>query len=66
MNLQEAFRKSIKAYFNGKQPKASRAVGGKRVKYDKKYFDRIEEERFGEVTTNKTDGTVLKKGKKNG
>lgn len=66
MDLREAFRRTIRNYFkDGAGLKELKSVQ-KRMKYDKKYFDRIEEERFGEVTTNKTDGTVLKKGKKNG
>lgn len=64
MDLREAFRRTIRNYFkDGSGLKELKSVQ-KRMKYDKKYFDQIEEEKFGEVTTHKTDGTKKKKGKK--
>ena len=54
MDLQEAFRKSIKKYFQGKQPKATKALG-KRIKYDKKYFDKFEKDKFGSVPGEEND-----------
>lgn len=66
MDLREAFRKTIRNYFkDGTGLKELKTVQ-KRMKYDKKYFDRIEEERFGDVTTHMTDGTLKKAKKKNG
>lgn len=54
MDLQEAFRKSIAQYFRGKQMKAVKGLG-KRLKYDKKYFDKFEKEKFGSVPGEEED-----------
>lgn len=54
--LNEVFRKAVKSYFKGVQPETLKGVH-KRRKYDKKYFDAIEEKEFGSITT-------LKKGEK--
>lgn len=43
MTFEEAVRKSIKAYFNGKDPSALiEAKGG--IKYTREFFDKLEEE----------------------
>lgn len=53
MRLEEAFRLGIKDYYkNDKRLESLKGVH-KRMKYDKKYFDRIEEEQFGSVTKGK-------------
>lgn len=58
MNLNEAFRLAVKDYLKNRDDRLKGLKGvQKRMKYDKKYFDRIEEEYFGSVTT-------LKKGEK--
>ena len=52
MRLEEAFRLAIKDYFKNKDDRLKSLKGvHKRMKYDKKYFDRIEEDNFGSVTT---------------
>ncbi len=48
MDLNEAFRKSVKGYWKGKEPESLGKMN-KRRKYNKKYFDRIEKEYFGSV-----------------
>lgn len=58
MRLEEAFRRAFKDYLKNNDDRLKGLKGvHKRMKYDKKYFDRIEEEHFGSATT-------LKKGKK--
>lgn len=43
MDFQEAVRESIRQYFAGKQPDSYRkAVGSKKSKRNKKYFDKVE------------------------
>lgn len=44
--LNEAFRKSIKAYFNGRETEKMDSLSGDKRKYIKSYFDAIEKE-FG-------------------
>lgn len=57
MRLEEAFRRAIKDYFkNGSKRMEGLKGVHKRQKYDKKYFDRIEEDKFGSVTTAKGVG----------
>lgn len=47
MTFEEAVRKSIKAYFEGKDPEnLLEAMGG--TKYTREYFDEMEEELLGE------------------
>lgn len=46
MKLSDAFRKSIKAYFEGSEYENFDKAVGKERKYTKAYFDMIEEE-FG-------------------
>jgi hypothetical protein len=48
MTFEDAIRKSIKAYFKGKEPLEYKKSLSKPRKYDKKYFDGIEQEFFGE------------------
>lgn len=48
MELQEAFRKAISQYYKGKQPTSTKSLG-KRLKYDKKYFDKFEQAKFGDI-----------------
>jgi len=56
MRLEEAFRLSIRDYYKN-NPKRMESLKGvhKRMKYDKKYFDRIEEDQFGSITTGKEE-----------
>ena len=45
MTFEEAVRKSIKAYFKGVTPDTmSKARGDKKLKYTKKYFDKVSED----------------------
>lgn len=53
MDQAKAIRRAIKAYFDGMSPERSFEATSKRPKYTKKYFDKIEEEHFGDVTTYK-------------
>jgi len=47
MTFEDAVRKSIKAYFEGKDPdNFLDAMGG--TKYNREYFDEMEEELLGE------------------
>jgi hypothetical protein len=47
MTFEDAVRKSIKAYFEGKDPEnLLEAMGG--TKYTREYFDEMEEELLGE------------------
>lgn len=49
MNLNDAFRKAIKAYWAGKKPeKLGKEIKG-RMKYTKDYFDSFEKEEFGSI-----------------
>lgn len=54
MNLNEAFRKSVKAYFKGKAPDSLKGAN-KKHKYNKAYFDRIEKEHFGSLEDGEED-----------
>lgn len=52
MRLEEAFRRAVKDYFKDSDDRLKSLKGvHKRMKYDKKYFDRIEEENFGSPTS---------------
>ena len=56
MVLGEAFRRAIKDYFKNNDDRLKSLKGvHKRMKYDKKYFDRIEEENFGSKTSLKKE-----------
>lgn len=47
MTFEEAVRRSIKSYFKGEEASNFFKTNSKRPKYTKKYFDKIEEDRFG-------------------
>lgn len=51
MTFEDAIRRSIKSYFKGEEPTNFMKSSTKRVKYTKKYFDKMEEDEFGKVTT---------------
>jgi len=46
MTFEEAIRRSIKAYFDGKDPTNLNEVKGE-VRYTREYFDEMEEELIG-------------------
>jgi hypothetical protein len=46
MTFEEAIRRSIKAYFDGKDPTKLNEVKGE-VRYTREYFDEMEEELIG-------------------
>lgn len=47
MTPEDAYRNAIRAYFKGREPEKSTKTSSKRQKYNKKYFDRFEEDQFG-------------------
>lgn len=51
MTFEEAVERSAKAYFKGIEFMNLGKELSKRAKYTKKYFDRLEEEQFGNSTT---------------
>ena len=50
MTFEEAIRKSIKSYFRDGGFQELNKLNKGRMKYDKKYFDKFEEEQFGTST----------------
>lgn len=56
MNLNEVFRKAGKAWYSKKNTKKSE-LGSvqKRSRYTKQYFEKIEEEKFGSITSAKKE-----------
>lgn len=50
MTFEEAIRRSIESYFKGVEPDSLYKSGKGRVKYNKKYFDRFEKDRFSGPT----------------
>lgn len=44
MTFEEAFRKSVKAYFDGLAPSALHKTAEKKPRYTKKYFDKVGKE----------------------
>lgn len=52
MTFEEAVRKSIKAYFDGRDPENFLSAMGK-VKYTRDYFDELEEEMVGDPKAKK-------------
>jgi len=50
MEFEEAIRRSVEAYFKGMEPERLHKQGKGRVKYNKKYFDRFESEKFSGPT----------------
>lgn len=47
MTFEEAIRKSIKAYRDGKDPEALLKAKGKKLSYDRDYFNELEQEIVG-------------------
>jgi hypothetical protein len=61
MTFEEAIRKSIKAYFDGKDPSALiEAKGG--IKYDRAFFDKLEEDIVEPKNLKKAKKTKTPKG----
>jgi len=46
MTFEDAIRRSIESYFKGVEPESLYKANKGRVKYNKKYFDRFEKEKF--------------------
>lgn len=57
MTFEEAVLKSIKAYYNGKQPKELLAVQNSK-KYSKEFFDNLEEQLLGGKKAKKKKGAA--------
>lgn len=57
MNLLDAMKKSMKAYYSGISPKELNGASGKKPKYGKTYFDKVGRE-------NNIEPYELKKGKR--
>ena len=53
MTFQDAVKKSIKQFMDGKMPKNLMEVSGGEVKYTPEYFDQLEEELLEEPTDSK-------------
>lgn len=51
MDLHDAIEQSAKAYFRGTEFANLNKTLDKRAKFTKRYFDRLEEEQFGNSTT---------------
>lgn len=60
MKFEEAVRKSIKAYFEGRDPEAFLEAHGD-IKYTREYFDEVEEEMLSD-----TKKKTMKKDKEEG
>lgn len=50
MTFEEAIRRSIESYFKGNEPERLNKENKGRVKYNKKFFDRFEKEKFSGPT----------------
>ena len=48
MTFEQAVRKAIKAYMDGKDPTALIETMGEELKYNRQYFDETEKELLGE------------------
>lgn len=45
MTLKEVIKKSIQKYFDGMEPESLKKSSSKRLKYNKKFFDKFGEDR---------------------
>jgi len=55
MKFQDAVKKSIKSFMNGKNPEATGELGEEGIYHTTEYFDELEEEMLGDVK-DKKDG----------
>lgn len=53
MDLTQAFKKSIKAYFEGNMPEEYNKASKRKSKYTKEYFEKTEKDLLGSVKTHK-------------
>lgn len=47
MDLNHAFQKAIKKYFDGSTPEELGKATGKKYRYNKKYFDKVSQDTLG-------------------
>lgn len=59
MKFEEAVRKSIKAYFEGRDPEKFLEAHGE-YKYTREYFDNVEEEMLADTKKKKMKKDILK------